>query len=236
MLRRPQEGGGDQVQPGKGKAQKVEPQALLRHLLERRISVPVEEGHQRPGGEEGQRGHAQPRAQGQPQGHAAQGAHPGGVPPAVGQADQGLDALIDAGEESEGHQRQVGHNAVGRHPQRPRQAEGQQVEDHQHQAGGALVEKGGAAQPGQIRQRPEGGAEGAQAEAAAAGEDVQGGHAQAHYRGDAGGQGRAEDAHIHGVEEHIVQHNVGQAAQQHGGHGQLGIAVVAHEGGENVVE
>ncbi len=42
------------------------------------------------------------------------------IPPAVGQADQGLDALIDAGEESEGHQRQVGHNAVGRHPQRPR--------------------------------------------------------------------------------------------------------------------
>ena len=35
----------------------------------------------------------------------------------MGQADQGLDALIDAGEESEGHQRQVGHNAVGRHPQ-----------------------------------------------------------------------------------------------------------------------
>lgn len=54
--------------------------------------------------------------------------------------------------------------------------------------------------------------------------------------GHAGGQRRTEDAQPKGEDEHIVQNHIGQAAQHHGGHGQLGRAVVADKAEKQVVE
>ncbi len=54
--------------------------------------------------------------------------------------------------------------------------------------------------------------------------------------GEAGGEHRAEDPHLAGENEHIVQNHVRQAAADHGGHGKLRSAVVAHEAEKEIVQ
>lgn len=50
------------------------------------------------------------------------------------------------------------------------------------------------------------------------------------------GEYRTEDSHAAGKNKHIVQNNIGEAAGDGGGHGQLGISIVADEAQQYIVE
>ena len=58
----------------------------------------------------------------------------------------------------------------------------------------------------------------------------------AQHGGHPGGQHRTEDAHPHGENKDVVQHDVGQAACCSGQHGQPGVPVVADEAEQHVVD
>ena len=67
-------------------------------------------------------------------------------------------------------------------------------------------------------------------------EKMEGKDAQADDGRQAGGKYGAEHPHAQREDEQVIQHHVGQAAGDHGGHGELGIAVVSHKADYNVIE
>ena len=228
--------GGDDVGPGKEEPPEIDPQAVYRQPGQLRVAVPVEESRQRLRPKLGDEGQRQPHQTGYQQGQTAELADGMPISPTVGLADEGLGALGQAGEQCQGHQGQIGHDAVGRHTKGAGSPEHQGVVEGQYHAGGKLIEKGGAAQTGCVGQGPGHLCRAGQAELAAAGEDVKGAETQTDHRGDAGGQSRTEDAHVERIEEEVVKGNVGQTAGKHGGHGQLWIAVVADKAHHYMIE
>ena len=219
LLHRPQEGGGDDVGPGEEKTPEVDPQPADRQPGQFGIAVPVEQSCQRVRPNLGDEGQGQPHQTGDQQSQTAELADGVVIAPAVGLTDKGLGTLGQAGEQGQGHQGQIGHDAVGGYAYGTGGPEHQGVVEGQHHAGGKLIEKGGAAQTGHIGQGPGhfGGTD--QPELVAADEDMEGGEAQADHRGGTGSQGRAENTHVQRVEEEVVQSDIGQTAGKHSGHG-----------------
>ena len=54
--------------------------------------------------------------------------------------------------------------------------------------------------------------------------------------GEPGGEHRAKDPHIQRKDEEIIQHHVGKTAANGGHHGKVGVAVVADEADQHIVE
>ena len=223
------------LNPAKGTGQEIELQAPGGDTLEQGVALAVEDGGggRRPEKDDG----VEQEGQGQDchQGVAEGGPDRGPVAHAVAAADNGLDALGDAGVEGEHHQGQVGDDPVGGHPHVPRLGQEDAVEHDYHHAGRDLGDQGG---------RPAGqDAGGTLALQGAAGEvelvlpaeEVGGEHQDADEGGQACGKDRAENAHPAGEEEYPVQHHVGEAPGEHGRHGELGRAVVADEAQQQVV-
>lgn len=217
-------------------AHKIEPQALFRQALEQGIALAVEPGDQGGGGQQSGGQNGQPHPAGEDQSLPQEGSRLLPVPPPIGPAEQGLDALGHACKDGEHHQGQVGHDAVGGHAGAAGGLQEQQVEDHQYHAGGAFVDAGGETGTDIPSQLPEPETVSGQMEPGPAGDNVERGDGQADDRGETGGQGGAEEPHVQGVDEEVVQGDVGQAPRQHVAHGQPGVAVVAEEGHKEVVE
>ena len=118
------------------------------------------------------------------------------VSPTVGLTDERLGPLGQAGKQSQSHERQIGHHAVGCHPNRTGSPEHQGVIESQHHAGGKLIEKGGAAQACHIGQGPDRGRGPAQPVLIPTSEAVERGETQPDYRSGAGGQSCPENTHI----------------------------------------
>ena len=87
----------------------------------------------------------------------------------------------------------------------------------------------------QAQQRP-GGAAGNGTEGVSSLEEKGREDGHADERSQSGGKDGAEDAHVQGDHKQVVQQDIGQAPGDHGGHGALGGAVVAHKAQQQVVE
>ena len=58
----------------------------------------------------------------------------------------------------------------------------------------------------------------------------------ADHRGKTRGQDRAEDPHMQREDEYVIQDDINKTAADHGGHGELGRAVIPHETQQHIVE
>ena len=228
--------GFDNVGPGKEEAQKVQAQAGDGVVGQLGGVLAVEHRHQGPGKGHYHRHHHRGHTQADEHGVAVDAALALGVAGAVAGTGQRLEPLGDAVEEGDPHQGDIGHDAVGGHRRIARQMQENEVKDHGGHAAGHLPHKGHHPQLTGGEQAAQRGQGGGEADGVAGGEVVEQADGHAHHRGEAGGQGGPGHAQPQGEHEQIVKEDVEQAAEQGGGHGDAGGAIVAHKGGTGEVE
>ena len=159
----------------------------------------------------------------------------GAVAVAVAAAHQRLGTLGHTVENGGGHQRKVGHDAVGRHGHIPGQTQQQEVEHRRGHAGGHLPHKAGDAQLAALPQQLCRGQLPHELHRVVFLEEVAAADGDAEHRRNGGGQCRTGQPQPHGEHEDVVEHHIEQAAAQRGHHGQRGRTVVADKGRHDVV-
>ena len=248
MLRGGEKDGQHDIEAREHTARKIDPKARFRNALQQRVFFAVEYGSDPARPEKhtgidrrGQKEHGHERiAQIDP--------HPALLSRSVRAAHQRLHALGDAGVNGNHHKRQIGDHAVSRHAGVSLQPEDHRVEYDDDDPGGHLRDQGGQAggkdmprlpQPAAMEkslQRKSSRRNGPQPEPVPFFQEKRGQNAHADDGRESRRQHRAEDPHAKRKHENIVQHHVGKASSDHGGHGALRRAVVSHKAQKQVVQ
>ena len=155
---------------------------------------------------------------------------------AVSVADQRLDTLGDAGKDGCSHDGTVGYHTVGRNGSVAAQIKEQKVENHHHQADGKLVDHGGRAQLAEVCRGSDGETGLPQVEAVALSDKVDGQNRQADYWRNRCRKGGTEHAPSKGIDEDIVQDDIGCVRNQHGDGCQFRVAIVSDESHHDLVQ
>lgn len=146
-----------------------------------------------------------------------------------------LDSLRDPGEHCGEDQSDIGENAVSGHSHIAVQIQDKEVKYNDDDTGGDLGDQRGDSQGADVRRARDGRTGLYRVEMILLPYKMRGQDDQADDRGDTGGDGGSGHSHAQRIDEHIVQHDVGQTSADHSSHGKSGRAVISYKAEDHVV-